>query len=51
MSIDYREIHQIQQRLRQIRVYLREINPRIAKSRELKLEQKQLLKRLGELAV
>lgn len=48
---NYREIKSIEQRLNQIRKYLKDISPRLLRHAELKAEEKQLLEKLRALAV
>lgn len=50
-SIDYRELHRIEQRIKQIRTYLKDISPRTIRYKELKVEEKQLVTILSKLAV
>lgn len=51
MNPDYRELHRLEQRLRNIRDYMKTISPVVGRYQELKKEGKELIKKIHELSV
>ena len=47
----YHELRRLGDRLKRVREYLKDINPKLAKYKELKAEEKELLTKIGKLAV
>lgn len=48
---DYRELHRLEHRLKQVRNYLKDISPRVARYKELKAEEKGLVSEISATAI